>query len=179
MRASALTPGALVLVTAVVMGGCGHDGSPLTGKIDERNGVFQEIRIGAETSSLDRLLGECQNSDNGAPCGEDNSEITEPHTFPGGWHWRTYQGVTYYTSPGLVEGFLITQPESRTLRGIEVGDSLDAARRAYPGMTCDVVHFEDDVPGGPYCRFELSTKLALNFGGDPIDSIVVARRGAG
>jgi hypothetical protein len=26
-------------------------------------------------------------------------------------------------------------------------------------MTCDVVHFEDST-GGPFCRLELSTKLA-------------------
>jgi hypothetical protein len=160
------------------MSGCGDDGTPLTGTIDERNGAFRGIRIGADTSSLERLPGECRDSDNDTSCGEGHSGTTEPHTLPGEWHWRNYPGVTYYTSPGLVEGFRVSQPGSATIGGIEVGDPLDAARHAYPGMTCDVVHYQDST-GGPYCRLELSTKLALSFGGDPIDSIMVARRGAG
>jgi hypothetical protein len=178
MTANVLTSVASISLVTVLMVGCGDDASPLTGKIDERNGTFHGVRIGANTGSLEGLPDECQNSGHDGPCGEGDSGTTEPHTLPGEWHWRSYPGVTYYTSPGLVEGFRVSQTGSETLGGIEVGDSLDAARHAYPGMTCDVVHFEDST-GGPYCRVELSTKLALSFGGDPIDSIMVARRSAG
>jgi hypothetical protein len=166
------------LVIAAALAGCGDSSGPPE-QIHESTGTFRGITIGDPARGLDKLVGECQDSDNLAPCGVNAETVTEPHTLPGEWEWRTFPDATFFAGPEGVKGFLVTTDSATTEHGIRVGDSLDEAKAAYTDVRCDRVIYEDDFQGPPYCLKYLPRARVILFGGDPIDSIVVARQGAG
>jgi hypothetical protein len=98
--------GALAL--ALISAGCGDD-SPPSERIDEVSGSFRGITIGDPSAALGRLDGECEETDNIAPCGENAERITEPHTLPGEWRWRFFPEATFFTGPEGIKGFLVTR----------------------------------------------------------------------
>jgi hypothetical protein len=189
-------PAALLLALAATAAGCStlfHEGeSPPPARfaaIDETRGSYGGVAIGDGRRRVFDFFGRRQ------PVGEDESALPEgapedgvagPPSIPitGAycyvdvcfWFEEPGRGIGDEGAPGIgpIEGFEITSPGARTLRGIQVGDDLDDAERAYPRLRCD-----DFKPGESwievsYCYGSVGRDRYIWFGGDPIEVIAVS-----
>jgi hypothetical protein len=75
---------------------------------------------------------------------------------------------------GLIAGFEITSPGAKTLRGVELGDDLDEAARAYPALECRTAD-RGEYGKTDYCTGRIAPNRYLYFGGDPITALSVSR----
>ena len=185
----------LALTAAAVASGCSnlplHDRPPPARftTIDERAGTYGGVGIGDTKEEMFRVFGkrkEVDHSEPALPTGapEDASAPTYiPSTtfyaYPDVSFWfddRPPGFAEHWEGPGAgkIEGFDITSPGARTLHGIEVGDDLDEAREAYPGLECGTANENSDYVEYPYCTGQIAPERFVWFGGDPVDTITVA-----
>jgi hypothetical protein len=110
-----------------------------------------------------------------APVGEDFDEIGGPPfvATPGSTHQSLrYRDTTVLVSDNRVYGILTTDEEAETTEGVGVGDNLDVAEDAYPGLDCGVAR-AGEYRTFPYCSGRLGPGRWVWFGQDPIRSIVL------
>jgi len=60
---------------------------------------------------------------------------------------------------------VVTDPDAQTGAGVNVGDNLDIARRAYPWLHCF------PVDGEPSCEGHAPSGPEVLFGPDPIEHV--------
>ena len=110
-----------------------------------------------------------------APLGEDFDEIGGPPFIatPGSEHESLrYRDTTVLLSDDRVYGVVTTDEEAETPEGVGVGDNLDVAEDAYPGLACGVAR-AGEYRTFPYCGARLRPGRWIWFGQDPIRSIVL------
>ena len=67
----------------------------------------------------------------------------------------------------------IASPGARTLRGIQVGDSLKEVEEAYPELTCDKESYSERGTVR-YCRGKFAQDRWIWFGCDPVNVIILS-----
>jgi hypothetical protein len=152
--------------------------------IDETRGLYGDVGIGAAPADVVREHGEAAElgeNDSHAPTGLDENDVAHgPNFIPAGPRSLAYPDAIFYLRNDAVVGFEVIGSGARTLRNIEIGDSLDDAREAYPELQCDEGSTGTDSPDSfPYCAGKMATRVHVWFGGDPITSIVVFNQGLG
>jgi hypothetical protein len=152
--------------------------------IDENRGRYGNVGIGAAPSDVVRAHGEpvyLGENDKHVPTGLDENDVAEgPNGLPAGPNSLAYPDSLFYLRRGSVVGFEVISPGAETLRGIEIGDSLDEARRVYPELECGEATAGGDPPDlFPYCAGRMAPGVHVWFGGDPVSSIVVFNQGFG
>ena len=201
---SALGLAVATAATAVAAGGCSlialeerPDDRPAATftRIDEVAGAYGPVTIGDGKKKLFDAFGPVRPvgaNEELVPSGAAGSHLTAPPSLPLAAHY-CYVDACFWLDerpPGLpededfgepgrgrVEGFEVTSPGARTLRGVRIGDDLDDVRRAYPELRCDEIPPREPLfptPGFPYCSGEVADDRWLWIGGSPIDYIAVA-----
>src|SRR5918994_4010687 len=156
----------VVLVSsALTVCGGGATEDPARESIDEVAGSFRGVKLGDKPAAAREVFGSsCEGEEMVNPCGVEAGAITAPHSFPGEWGHESYEGVTVFTLHGgipvpprfrdprsdRITAFLITDADAETSKGVRLGDSLDLAKRRYPGMDCGLEQFHDST-GNPLC----------------------------
>lgn len=93
-----------------------------------------------------------------------------------------YRGVTYLTVGGRIYGFVVTQRDAHTNRGVSVGSPLHKLRQAYPEAACSTIEQGIEPHEYPMCKVEVGAGRSMWLGGDPVRTITLAatsRRGLG
>ncbi len=72
----------------------------------------------------------------------------------------------------LVDSIEIASPGAKTLRGIQVGDSLEDVQDAYPDLTCGSED-QSEREEIDYCRGKFAVDRWIWFGGDPVNVIIL------
>lgn len=78
----------------------------------------------------------------------------------------------------LISGFgayavEVARPGAATSRGVAIGDPLDEAANAYPGLECGVKNEDSEYPTFRYCTGRVAADRDIWFGQDPIRSITM------
>ena len=184
MPRRAIVVAAIALAVAVLVAGVlvvrSLFGDEDAAVIDERAGSYRDVRLGAGADDVRRAFGEPGGGRGIAPLGEKLADIGGPPFIPGppgGGRPLRYDGVTFLVGPDGVYGFVVTEADAETRRGIAIGSLLDTARVVY-GLACT-----EAAPGGlgatartyRFCTGTLANGLQIWFGEDPIRSIALAR----
>jgi hypothetical protein len=152
-------------------------------QLDEVAGTYGPVGIGSSVEVLRMALGEPRERVGGyAPAGRLPAEVGVPLAVPSpdgvAPAVYRYDDVAFLLSADGVYSFMVTAEEAETTRGVGVGDSLDDAREAFPGLKCGdaaggeaLLPFQDSTY--PFCRAVLGPKRFLWFGKDPIASITL------
>jgi hypothetical protein len=188
---------ALLLVAAVVASGCTVSSSPddlptaRFESIDEVRGTYGGVGVGDAEEDVWGIFGRkasVGHDESFQPTGVGEDDFFAPNYIPAETAYA-YEDVIFWFpvedihlgrgSPlrgkqDEVGGFLVAASEVRTLRGIQVGDTLDEAKAAYPELECG------DRPAGEfatyrYCSGRTAEQRHIWFGGDPITTIGVSR----
>jgi hypothetical protein len=150
--------------------------------IDEKAGSYGGVGIGDSRTELAATFGEPEPRDENQPIlptGVDIDDDVEGPNFLPISNWALYPDVAFYLDRTNVRiiGFELTSPGAETTRGIEIGDDLGDAKRAYPELTCGTGDSGSDEPAPfHYCTGEVAPGIYLWFGGDEISSILVFHR---
>jgi hypothetical protein len=178
---------ALALGLAVAaLGGCGGSERPAAPErrtIDEEAGRYRGVGVGDSRADVKRVFGALK-PDQGAggytPLDESDfygpSSMSTPAPCRGPaatTQLMRYPRVVFATCRGRIHNLLVTERGAATRRGVSVGEPLDEARDAYPGLRCG------DAGGGeadeyPYCTGRVGPGRYAWFGNDPIHSITLA-----
>jgi hypothetical protein len=185
----------LTVACAITVGACGDGGAaststttiPLT--IDEQTGTFESVTLGDSVASVRRTWGRPargnvgdsfagsaipigSDDDVGLPSGPSPRPIRPGDRF-GALRYRGVSAV--YASRHGVYVIVVTDGRARTRNGVEIGDTLADARRAYPKLECGHREARSEHSATDYCREHLANGLWLWFGQDPIQSIAITR----
>jgi hypothetical protein len=177
-------------MAAIAAGGCGSSdgaGVPSRGsyRFDETRGTFRGVALRDPERRVVARFG----PDQGEPAGPNRPLGTSDADGPPGTFASSpgrpspddrtaalrYRGMTFMTNNHRVYVIMSSLRGTRTLRGVAIGDALDAARRAYPGLKC---RRASDAPGSDtfrYCSGRQAPERFIYFGGDPVGTIAVAR----
>jgi uncharacterized membrane protein len=159
--------------------------------IDEVAGTYGGVGIGDTPAEMRAVFGPIEalgGEDSFRPTGaQDYSE--GPWSIPAGGGFA-YEDVLFWLPPdastpagepgsiGLISGFEVTSPGARTLRGVEMGDHLDDAKKAYPTLKCEEAD-RGEYGKTRYCTGGVAPQRFLFFGADAttstITSITVSR----
>jgi hypothetical protein len=155
-------------------------------RVDEQRAEYKAIRLGDSRREVQARFGEPAEFDPEAgvtPLGTDWYEIggppviSPPSPREGDRDYALrYDRVTFFAIRGRVHGFVTADRGATTLRGVGVGDPLDAVHDSYPAATCETATDAHDVDEYDYCSVRLGTNRYLYFGQDPIGSIAMAQR---
>lgn len=147
--------------------------------LDERAGSYRGVALGATRRDAVAALGPAPrwtSNDSIAPLENDWVDIGAPNEIPspGAPGALRYPHVSVLLDDGRVTAVVVAEPEAESLRGVGVGDPLDEARKAYPGIRCGEAAKGDAGATFPYCSVRLDAKRWLRFGEDPVQSITIA-----
>lgn len=67
------------------------------------------------------------------------------------------------------------EPGAATGRSVEIGDPLDRAAQAYPGLECREQNEGTENRPYPACTGRVAPERYIWFGGDPITTIAMSR----
>lgn len=169
----------VVLVAVVVFGAlsatAGSDGSGAT-LVDEWTGSYRGVAMGDGESDVRRRFGSSQGGPGFSPAGQLPADVGVPQSIPGFGQILKYDDVAFLVGARGVYAFIVTAEGAETRRGVQIGDDLDEARRAYRVGCLDVAGGES-LSGGqgfyPSCRATIGGRNRVWFGRDPIRSITV------
>lgn len=172
---------------AVLLTSCGSAGEPrepsrASFPLDETRGVFRGIALRDPESRVVERFGPDEGKLAGpvTPLGAEAAPATFAST-PGtpSPDDRTaavrYRGMSFVTNNRRVYVIMSSLAGTRTLRGVSVGGALEEAQKAYRGLACDTATDAHGDGTFPYCGGRLAPGRFVYFGGDPIDTIAVAR----
>jgi hypothetical protein len=188
---------ALACVPLLALTSCGDESTaqdvPALQQIDERAGTVAGVGIGASKARVEARLGRYQRPATAYPTAPTDrneeqtagpwSVVTGPHHLgPGGKRGEQvtlrYKGAALFVFRDRVFGFMISAGNARTGRGVQVGDGLDAAKKAYPTVRCEGSSSSDtSATQAASCAGFLRKNRWIYFGGDPIRSITLMERG--
>jgi len=147
--------------------------------VDEQHARYRGVAVGDSTTEVRRVLGPPakEGHDNG-PIGHDFYDDGGPSNWrpPGTYKQERnlrFEDVGVLITRGRVYGFVITERDAETRRGVGVGDSLAIAKRRYPDMDCDVVNEGSEYATFPACRGRIGPGRYLGFEQDPIRTITL------
>jgi hypothetical protein len=149
-------------------------GTPIL--VDESTGSYRGVVMGDDSSDVRRRLGSFEEGPGFAPAGDLPAEVGVPQSIPGPGRILKYDDVAFLVGPRGVYAFIVTADGAETTRGVQIGDDLDAARRAYDLHCVDVAGGESLLGGQefyPSCRTTIGRRTYVWFGRDPIRSITV------
>jgi hypothetical protein len=166
--------------------GCGAQQSrPVL--VDERRGVLHGVRFGDSEGDVRARLGEPTDHAEGFfPQGADYTgppsisvlkTDRRPPRRPTPLH---YDDAAYLVSPTAgVFAMATLEDGARTLRRVAIGDALPTVNNRYGGATCNAAVRGEPLSGGKpptyrWCRVRVG-RIAVVFGGDPIESITLVR----
>lgn len=181
----------------MVLASCGQVSKaqdvPTLAQIDERAGTVADIGIGSSKADVETKLGRYKRPAEAYPTAPaDRSEeqtagpwsvITGPHHLgPGGKRGEQvtlrYDGAALFVFRDRVFGIMVSAGNARTSKGVQIGDRLDAARKAYPTVRCEGASSSDtSATQAANCSGFLRRNRWVYFGGDPIRSITIMERG--
>lgn len=186
---------AAILMATTLAAGCGEsdDAPDRRLSIDERRGTVDKVRIGSAKRDVREHFGDYGDNPGAYPIepleideeegsGGPWSVVTGPHHLgPDGIKGEQvtlrYRGASFFVRHDRVFGFMVTSRGGATSRGVGIGDELADAERKYPGFRCEEEsHGDTTAPQKAHCAGQASDGLLTYFGGDPIESITVARR---
>jgi hypothetical protein len=147
--------------------------------VDERSGSYRGVALGTRRQETLDTLGPAPSwtpNDSIAPLEEDWVDIGAPNTIPssGAPDTLRYPHLSVLLDNGRVTAMVIAETGAESLGGVGVGDDLDDARKAYPGLACGDAAAGDAGATFPYCSVKLGAKRWLRFGEDPVRSITIA-----
>jgi hypothetical protein len=179
-----------LLTAALALYGCGGKHSHRGGfAIDERRGEVAGITIGSPASTVVARLGRPSLTYGYiTPVGTDPVSAASPGNIflprskrLGQLRYRsvsflaTYRTTHFVLASAAVRVAIVTQPGSRTSRGVRIGDPIAKAQHRYRGLICGRNSIGEDARSEwPYCAAKVGRHLDLGFGGDPIKSITLA-----
>lgn len=153
--------------------------------IDLSTGAFADIRLGAAASSLratrgtatvtrvptTRLITET------APLGQDSRDLSGPSAMDVDFKIHRFERVAVFVHRGRLVGYVTTDPNVELGKGVGVGDSISLIEDRGLPFACEGVSLGSDAtrPSYPACSKPVRGGAVLWVGGDPIDSIWVAR----
>jgi hypothetical protein len=155
--------------------------------VDEIAGTYGGVGIGDTPAEMKARLGDNEalgENDEFRPTGA--RDFTETPWFVPAGGGYAYEDVLYWLRPtdrgtdgrpasdGVVWGLELTSPGVETSRGVAIGDDLDAAGDAYPGLKC-ATSDRGEYGRSDYCYGRIAADRFLYFGGDPISSISVTQ----
>ena len=175
------------VVLAGLIGGCGtthytNQPAPITEPlgsrperhlIDERAGTYGGVGLGASPNTVERALGPLV----GGPASRRDpfqffSEIhAGDQSRPKTAGWLANNEVFFGLKGGQVADLTVRRDGSSTDRGVAIGDPLDDADGAYPGLTCGTAQLGSEYEQYPACTGQVAPDVFIWFGGDPIDAI--------
>lgn len=186
-------PVALLLAVAATAAGCStlfRDGvspPPVPARfsaIDEVRGSYGGVAVGDGRRRMFDVFGRrapVGEGERALPSGAPEGGVDGPNGIPA-VTWYCYTDVCFWfddrltadgVAPGTkIQGFELTSPGARTLRGIEVGDHLDDVKKAYPELECGEISHEGFGDYG-YCTGEVAPDRYIWFGGDTVNVITV------
>ena len=68
----------------------------------------------------------------------------------------------------------LVSPGAQTLRGIEIGDSIEDVEDLYPELECGSQNYWESTSSFPYCAGNPARGRWIWFGGDPVNLIVLS-----
>jgi hypothetical protein len=147
--------------------------------LDERSGTYRGVALGGTEREVRDALGPAPpwtSNDSIAPLEEDWVDIGAPNEIPSPGTPGTlrYPHLSVLLDNGRVTAMVVAEPEAESIGGVGVGDDLDEARRAYPGLKCGDAAEGDAGATFPYCSVRVGAERWLRFGEDPIKSITIA-----
>jgi len=113
------------------------------------------------------------------PVGQENAAGYPPvmYKVPGRpYPALRYGDVAFLMYRNTVTGVEISAAGAQTTRGVGVGSSLAAVRRAYRGARCGTVDIGETFPVAPYCFIRASRHTYVWFGDDPVANISISLR---
>jgi hypothetical protein len=147
--------------------------------IDEQQGSYGQIGFGSSGAEIRAAFGEPGGGDGFYPLGADSYRGPPSIKAPGGTRTLLRYGeVAFLVSPRVgLYALTVTRPDAATLRGVAVGDPLDAVRANYERVTCGKAVagepiFGGDVPTYSWCRAQVG-RSSVFFGDDPIRSVTL------
>jgi hypothetical protein len=180
---------AVTLLLAALPGCDGEEESGAPTVIDEVDGSYGGVRMGASEAEVRRDFGEPGGGEGFFPLGEEFGDIGGA---PAVRNWPPndrseptvlrYEDVAFLVGSRGVFAFVVTAEGARTRRGVAIGDPLEKASRTYR-FGCSEGHAGETLWGDaltyPYCRGTIGERIRVWFGEDPIRSITLARVGRG
>jgi hypothetical protein len=184
MRAAA----ALAMLVTPFFAGCSlsddrkeRAGRPPTAVVvDETAASYRGVRIGSSIDDVRRVFGDSLDPDGFVPVGE---QFTGPTLVrnPGGirqppTHLR-YEGAAFLILGDFgVYAFVTTEEHAETRAGVGVGHPLTRVRDRYDSVTCGRAPKDAGASSYAWCMTRVG-RVQVHFGGDPIESITIARAG--
>ena len=178
--------------------GCGSSDDAPIGSVtlDERRGAIHGVGLGASKAEVRARFGDYGTKPEPYPIeplevdeeegsGGPWSVATGPHHVgPGGLGGEQvtlrYRGASFFVRNDRVFGFMVTDPDAQTLRGMSVGDDLAEVKEAYPELGCEPESQGDTTaPQKAHCAGRAKQGRFVYFGGDPVESITVMERSFG
>jgi hypothetical protein len=86
-----------------------------------------------------------------------------------------YEDVQFTVYDDSVQDLSVAGSGVETTRGVGIGDDLDVVRAAYPTLRCGRANEGSEYERYEFCTGRVNDRLWIWFGGDPVDSITVAR----
>jgi hypothetical protein len=177
------------------LGGSGGEGEATTvtrttglktfsapGRVDEAAGTYRGIGIGSTAGEMKRVFGP-QRAAGGeeriVPLATGDGETDGPRVLVFeddrfGPVYR-YDQVVFYVNGPTIGAFELVEPGAATGRGVEIGDPLDRAAKAYPSVTCGEENEGTENRSYPACTGRVAPERFIWFGGDPITTIAMSR----
>jgi hypothetical protein len=155
---------------------------PAPGRLDETAGTYRGVGIGSTVDEMKRVFGE-QRAAGGeeriVPLATGDGETDGPRVLVFeddrfGPVFR-YEHVVFYVNGPTIGAFELVEPGSLTGQGVKIGDPLDRAADAYPGVACGEENEGTENRSYPACTGSLAPERFIWFGGDPITTIAMSR----
>jgi hypothetical protein len=175
----------LTVATALFLVGCGSAHKPPPSarfKVDDQAGSLAGVRLESPIAAVLRAFGPLPGRNPVAePSGSEHDAIGGPNGYAYPAHCRGYVSINnsdaaFAFCSGRLFVFVTTSDLAETMRGIRIGDSLQAAKRTYPELQCGAStgdSTDPPVPQYPYCSGRVGPGRYLWFGQDPIRSIAM------
>jgi len=169
----------------VALSGCGGgDGGPgAPHRVDELAGSYRGVGFGDPASDAVEVLGPPAERDGSktpaAPIGSDFSTGVpliqrNPPAYVRKPRLLRYEGASFLYFPSVgIFSVVVDDAAAVTRRGVHVGDPLDRARDAYPGVSCVRARTSGEAQHPEWCTGQVAPHRYVWFGGDPISVIAL------
>jgi hypothetical protein len=147
--------------------------------IDEQRGRYGQVGLASTEAEVRAAFGEPGDGDGFYPLDADSFRGPEFIKAPDRRKPTVlrYEEVAFLVSSDGVFAVSITRPEATTLRGVSVGEPLQAVRGNYDRPKCGESVtgeplFGGETPTYAWCRVRVGSTDVF-FGGDPIESVTL------
>jgi hypothetical protein len=175
----------LALAGTALLAGCWAWDRTATGDpgpIDTAQGSFRGVGIGDSAARMHNVLGPLDPAgrNEGANPSGAGDLFEGPISIPVSGPTYRYESASFFVGEGdVIDYVIVTAPGSETERGVAIGDDLEDARTAYPGLHCGRLNEGSEYRPYPACTARVAPRRYVWFGGNPISNITLGARPLG